>query len=158
MSSTPTTQLAFPRLVLRVGFAGTQKLPTDPSGLSASLKKIFEAIARRLAEIAPGPPIHAAMTEPRISRFYSKDNPMLRLVTGLCEGGDGLAAQMLETLAQHPVLHQHVDTELAAVIPFDLPTYRASRSTAFHPEFDEQAARCAYILRADGKNERHGHG
>ncbi|WP_295437841.1 hypothetical protein [uncultured Thiodictyon sp.] len=43
-----------------------------------------------------------------------------------------------------------IETELAAVLPFDLPGYRASRAPDFHPEFDRQAARCAYVIVADG--------
>lgn len=139
-----------PRLVLRVGFAGNQKLPSDVSELTTSLGNVFETLARRLAEIAPGPPIYAATTEPWLSRFYSKENPVFRLITGLCEGGDSLAEKALEALKKHPVLHPHVAIELAAVIPFDLPNYRASRMAAFLPDFDRQAASCAYILNLDG--------
>jgi hypothetical protein len=154
MSSESTAHPTPPHLVLRVGFAGTQRLPIDTSALSASLGNVFEALARALAEIAPGAAIVSESSAPWISQFYSKERPLLRLVTGLCEGGDSLAAEALETLAQHPELHQHVSTELAAVIPFDLPTYRASRPPEFQSEFDRQAARCSYILTLDGCYEK----
>lgn len=150
MSSSRTTLPHFPRIVLRVGFAGSQRLPVEVSELIASLDNVFETLARRLAEVAPGPPICAATPQPRLSRFYSKENPVLRLITGLCEGADSLAAQALEALKDHPVLHPHVAIELAAVIPFDFPSYRASRTAAFLPDFDRQAARCSYILSLDG--------
>ena len=42
--------------------------------------------------------LNAATPEPRISRFYSKENPTLRLSTGFCEGDDSLAAQTIDTL------------------------------------------------------------
>lgn len=150
MSSSHTALPDLPRLALRVGFAGNQKLPVDVSELLASLEDVFQTLAYRLAEIAPGPPICAATPESGLSRFYSKDNPAFRLITGLCEGGDSLAAHALDALKNNSELHRHVAIELAAVIPFDLPTYRASRPSAFLPDFDKQAARCSYILTLDG--------
>lgn len=154
MTATPNSLPAFPRLVLRIGFAGSQKLPTESADLLAKLEMIFETVARRLAEIAPGPPLEAGTPEPRIRDFYSRENPLLRLITGLCEGGDSLAVEAFDALQVHQELQPHVATELAAVIPFDLPAYRASRPPGFLPEFDRLAGRCAYVLALDGVYEK----
>lgn len=145
---------ALPRLVLRVGFAGNQNVAGDTTALDSSLDQIIETLAHRLAQIAPGTPINAPTPESRIHRFYSKENPVLRLVTGLCQGGDSLAADALERLGNHETLSPHVITELAAVIPYDLPVYRSSRPVDFLPEFDKQAERCSYILTLDGIYEK----
>ena len=142
-----------PRLVLRVAFAGSRQLPVDDATLRMQLRAIFETIAQRLAQIAPGTPITTELPEAQVRDFYANDPPLLRLVTGLCEGADALAADMLRHIDEHPELHEHVVTELAAVVPFDLPSYRSSREDDFIPEFDQQAARCSYILALDGIHE-----
>ena len=72
------------------------------------------------------------------------------MITGLAEGADAVADQALHQAAALPSLRGRIDTELAAVLPFDLASYRASRPESFHAQFDEQAARCAYILTLDG--------
>ncbi len=143
-----------PRLVLRVGFAGSQAVTAEAPLVAERLDQILEALALRVAQIAPGTPFESAAREPWISRFYSNENPVLRLITGLCEGADVLGAQALERLERHEHLSPHVATELAAVLPFDLPVYRASRTPAYRAEFDRQAARCAYIVPLDGIYEK----
>jgi hypothetical protein len=143
-----------PRLVLRIGFAGTKQLPPDSQAPAAALAEVFETAARRIAEIAPGVDVHAGEPEPWIQKFYSTEVPLLRLITGLCEGADSLAFQTLEGLKSHAELGTNVETELAAVVPFDLPVYRSSRPADFHAEFDRQAKRCAYILCLGGVYEK----
>ena len=139
-----------PRLTLRVGFAGNQHLPADSSLVTAALGQVFETLATRLVEIAPGTPVQASTPEPRIHQYYSAENPVLRLITGLCQGADSLAADVLEKLASHEKLSPYLLTELAAVIPFEFPVYRSSRPPDFLKAFDAQAARCTYILTLDG--------
>jgi hypothetical protein len=167
-TSTLTTELPLrPRLVLRVAFAGSQKLSEDAaSSLRAVLVKAFETIGYQLAAVAPGIPVRAGQ-EPRVAAFYARQCPLLRLVTGLCEGADTEAAHALdevhitpdERLASgeetaHPEALPCLETELAAVLPFDLRTYRNSRPPDFRPEFDRQARRCRYILTLDGRYEK----
>ena len=134
-----------PRLVLRAGFAGSQKLDAASPELLAHVGRILETLAGELTRVgsddAPTSSIH---------RFYSREKPLLRLVTGLCQGGDSLAAKALEMMGAGGGPAEGVATELAAVIPFELPVYRASRPEEFREEFDRQAARCAYILCLDG--------
>ncbi len=150
----PNRTPSLPRLVLRVGFAGNRELPRNLERLSGILSNVFDTIARRIAEIAPGTAIQASEPESRIRRFYSNERPLVRLVTGLCEGADSLAFNTLEGLQAKAALLDKVAVEMAAVVPFDLPDYRSSRPEEFRPEFDRQAALCAYILCLDGHYEK----
>src|SRR5437867_5660314 len=90
--NTPVNALpAPPRLVLRVGFAGSRDVPEAArQWLLETLACVFRSMARRLAEIAPGTPVQDGQA-PRIARFYSRETPLLRLITGLAEGADTLA-------------------------------------------------------------------
>jgi hypothetical protein len=140
-----------PRLVFRVGFAGNREVPEEMhQRLIETLAGVFRTVAQRLAEIAPGTPV-AAGTRPRIARYYSQETPLLRLITGLAEGTDTFAAQALDRAVDDD---SHIAAELAAVLPFDLAAYRASRNAEFRADFDRQAARCAYILTLDGLYEK----
>jgi hypothetical protein len=87
---------------------------------------------------------------PSIAKFYSHQRPTLRLIHGLCEGADVVAAEALTKVivspdagASCPLGTPCIETELAAVLPFDVETYRASRPAAFLPQFDYQLSRCA---------------
>ncbi|MFN0129702.1 MAG: hypothetical protein ACKV19_23805 [Verrucomicrobiales bacterium] len=42
------------------------------------------------------------------------------------------------------------ETELAAVLPFDVEAYRRSRPAWFREEFDRQIQACAWVLVLDG--------
>jgi len=139
---------------LRVGLAGNRDVPEAArQRLLDTLADVFRTTARRLAEVAPGTPMRAGQ-EPRFSRFYSQQAPLLRLITGLAEGADALATQALDQAVADDSLKPHVAAELAAVLPFDLASYRASRDAAFRADFDRQAARCTYILTLDGLYEK----
>jgi hypothetical protein len=54
----------------------------------------MHTLASCLSSIAPGTPVEARK-EPPVSAFFSKKCPLLRLVTGLCEGADAVAAEAL---------------------------------------------------------------
>jgi hypothetical protein len=146
-----------PRAVLRLAFAGRRVLESpEVETLSTALGQVLGLLGHRLAALTPGVPVQAGQ-EPRVAAFYADQRPLLRLITGLCEGADTVAAQVLEGLHIAPdspgpdgAAATCVDTELAAVLPFDLPAYRASRAPDFRADFDRQAERCAYILVADG--------
>lgn len=154
----PTSSLPLrPRLVLRAGFAGRKELSADEvTRLNSALGEVLLTLGHRLAALAPGVPVDKGK-EPRISAFFSKQCPLLRLVTGLCEGADALAAQVLETVNIRPDANavcgpdtRCLETELAAVLPFDAVTYRGSRPASFQAGFDRQLARCAWVLALDG--------
>jgi len=146
-----------PRVVLRVGFAGRRSLSAEEeTRLESALRSVFQTLGRRLAAIAPGVPVDAGK-EPKVSEFYGRECPLLRLVTGLCEGADAVAARVLEEVSIAPdgpaapgKETRCLEAELAAVIPFDVETYRSSRPTVFQREFDKQLARCAYVCALDG--------
>jgi hypothetical protein len=144
-----------PRLVLRVGFAGNRRLPTDVSGehLTEALTEIFRALAEPLVAIAQDTG-SSGCAQPRFSRFYSRQPPLLRLVTGLAEGADAFAARALDRMQEPQAVDSPVKTELAGVLPFNLASYRDSRTVEFRSEFDEHAARCSYILTLDGVYDR----
>jgi hypothetical protein len=154
MSTTSCSLPPLPRLVLRVGFAGNRILPSDSTNVARSLESIFEALAQRLAEIGLVSEGDPDRPPSRDRHFYSREKPLLRLITGLCEGADHLAAQAHATVREHPKYRSHIDTELAGVIPFDLATYRSTRPIEFLDDFDQQAAHCAYILSLDGIYEK----
>jgi hypothetical protein len=130
-----TTELPLrSRLILRVAFAGSQKLPEDAAcSLRAVLVKAFETIGYQLAAVAPGVPVRAGQ-KPGVAAFYACQCPLLRLVTGLCEGADTEATHALDEVHIAPDGHMASDetartdallgleTELVAVLPFDLRT------------------------------------
>lgn len=150
-----------PRLVLRAGFAGRKELtPEEAARLEDALGKVFPVLGRRLAAIAPGTPVESK-EEPRVARFFAKQCPLLRLVTGLCEGADALAWQVLERVRVKPDAGADcapetccLEKELGALLPFDMETYRRSRPEEFRAEFDRQLGDCAWVLTLDGNYDQ----
>jgi hypothetical protein len=147
--------------VLRAGFAGRKELsPDEETRLETALGDVLTTLGRKLAVAAPGVPVGTGQ-EPRIAKFYQRTCPLLQLITGLCEGADAVAARALETVQVDPdpgpgisAQAKCLETELAAVVPFDVETYRRSRPAAFLPEFDRQLGRCAWVLALDGIYEK----
>ncbi|HCS89942.1 MAG TPA: hypothetical protein DIW77_07725, partial [Chromatiaceae bacterium] len=154
-----------PRLVLRLGFAGRRDLG-DQAALDRALDRVFASIGQCLAGLAPAasPTVHP---RPKIADFYDQQlPPLLRLITGLSEGADTAAALALERMpalsgttaadidSARPASKTALETELAAVLPFDVASYRASRYGWFQAEFDRQAALCRYIVELDGIHAR----
>lgn len=177
-----------PRLVLRVGFAGSQRLIADeelaakalPTGeaerkreleergtvvaererFEDSLAQVLQTLGHELACIAPTVPVKGT-NHSRVASFFAPQCPLLRLVTGLCEGADARAAQILEAIHVPPDANQScdpktlcLDTELAAVLPFDIDSYRRSRPEWFRAEFDRQLQRCGWVLTLDGMYDK----
>jgi hypothetical protein len=144
-----------------VGFAGRKELSTaEDAELESALGIVLGILGHRLAAIAPGVRVEAGK-EPSISRFYARQCPLLRLVTGLCEGADALAAQVLEKVRIMPDPDavcgpetRCLETELAGVLPFGIETYRKTRPEGFQAEFDRQLASCAWVLALDGIYEK----
>lgn len=139
-----------PQLVLRVGFAGNARLgEADPEVQKRRIGEVLEMIGEDLAAIAPGTDCTRDKEIPKIAKFYSDGLPLLRLVTGLCEGADQLAFEALEELDV-----RCLQSENAAVIGFDVEAYRASRPPEYQPIFDEHIQQCSYVLQADGIYEK----
>ncbi len=146
-----------PRAVLRLGFAGRRELsPEAEENLRHALRHALAIMGRRLAGLTPGSPERIEAC-PRVAAFFGDQPPLLRLVTGLCEGADTVAAQELARVAitpdgsyQDDAPPRCLETELAAVLPFDFNAYRDSRPAGFRAELDRQAERCGYIVTLDG--------
>jgi hypothetical protein len=135
-----------PDLVLRVGFARKRELDAAQSAtIRNRLLDVFSVIGWRLVEISPLDDATNERPVPAIARFYSSKRPTLRLIHGLCEGADSIAASVLENLVM-PALEK----DFAAAVPFLIADYRASRKPAFLPEFDQQLAACSYVVVPDG--------
>ena len=152
-SSTPPP----PRPVLRLGFAGRRQLSEDETRvLDESLDWILNAVGNCLAGLAPGVPVKGE-GDLKITSFYSQECPVLRIVTGLCEGADDRAAEALSRIRIDPDDPLPTDApvpclspELAAVLPFSPEAYRASRAADFRPQFDTRLAQCAWVVALDG--------
>lgn len=135
-----TRTIKKPRVVLRVGFAGTQSPdPAKLEGINRRLDDVLSCIGEQLVELAPDTPCRGD-EPPEISKYYADENPLLRVISGLCEGGDQLAYEALEWVKvprdADGQAFECLDTENALVIGFDRDSYRASREPEFHPEFD----------------------
>lgn len=135
-----------PDLVLRVGFAGKRELDAAQSEtVRKRLLDVFSVIGWRLVEISPLDDATNERPVPAIAKFYSHKRPTLRLINGLCEGADSIASGVLEDLVM-PALEK----DFAAVVPFPIADYRASRDPDFLPDFDQQLAACSYVVVPDG--------
>ncbi len=140
-----------PDLVLRVGFAGKRALTeAQTQVVKHRLRDIFGVIGWRLVEISPMDDADGERDVPSIARFYSDRPPTLRLISGLCEGADHAAYQVFMDEA----IIRGLNKDFAAVVPFPLTDYRASRWDWFHKDFDRQAESASYILVADGIYDR----
>ncbi|PXX15537.1 hypothetical protein C8R27_11076 [Nitrosomonas ureae] len=152
-SQNPDSTLKRPRLVLRLSFAGSRNLKDNEcERLKTTLFQILQIIRNQLVWLAPGTADSNDNNKPSISKFFVNEPPVLRLVTGLCEGADAVACQVLEK-----IIGPDLETELAAVLPFDAVTYRQSRKPDFHPEFDRQLARCSWVQVLDGIYDKPDH-
>ena len=135
-----------PDLVLRVGFAGKRQLDhAQTETVRTRLRDVLSTIGWRLVEIAPMDDAANEHQVPAIAKFYSRNRPTLRLIHGLCEGADSIASGAFEDLVM-PALEK----DFAAVVPFPIADYRASRDPDFLPDFDQQLAACSYVVVPDG--------
>ncbi len=146
-----------PRLVLRLGFAGRRELSeAETRVLDNSLDRILGPIGNCLAGLAPGVPVKGE-EDLKITSFYSQECPVLRIVTGLCEGADDRAAEALSRLrieadghSSEKVSAPCLVPELAAVLPFSPEAYRSSRDVNFRSQFDARLGQCAWVVALDG--------
>ena len=69
--------------------------------------------------IAPGQPTRPGQP-PRISRFYSQEAPLLRLITGLAEVPMLPTGKALYLVTAGPASVSGFAAKLAAVLPFDV--------------------------------------
>ncbi|MBC7979030.1 MAG: hypothetical protein H7Y36_00535 [Armatimonadetes bacterium] len=143
--SSPSSPL-FPDLVLRVGFAGKRQLDAIQTETATTrLRDVFGVIGWRLVEIAPMDDAEKERPVPSIAQFYSHKRSTLRLIHGLCEGADTIAYDVFREIVM-PALEK----DIAAVVPFPITDYRASRDPDFLPVFDKQLAVSSYVVVPDG--------
>ncbi len=141
-----------PAPCIRVGFAGKrwrpesvgdsalEPEPTSVSSVRETLACILDTIEREA--IAVGLRFRRGAGA---GGFYA-DRPLeFRLITGLAEGADQLAADTF--LAAEP---SDVVRRLHAVIPFELDVYRDSRERWFRDDLDAAASRCETVVALDG--------
>ncbi len=150
MTSAKSRQTAAPsrpRLTLRVAFAGNRQLPRGGVSFQLLLEQIVQRVSERL--LKHGQAVVDLDSAFPLRRFYADEAPCLRLITGLAEGADALAGEVL--LGS---MIEGVDLRLAAVLPGSIESYRSSRAKDFLPEFDRQLAACEYVLCGDGRYER----
>lgn len=140
--------LSKPNLVLRVAALGNRDLP-DPGSthLRERLEMIFAALEDSLAALAP---CNRALGDPpkgplAITDYYSSEPPVLRLVSGLADGADQLAADVFWSRPQ-----ACVQRELAAIFPFDTATYRNKSPVANTRLFDNLLGHCRHVIELDG--------
>ncbi len=132
-------------LVLRVGVVGRRVLTTDEAdpgadNLAERLSEVYGVLTSQLESV--GQPENTG----EITDCYSNATPILRVVTGLADGADQLAARTLLGFSGHSVTR-----ELAAILPFDIGTYRNSSPISDTTSFDQLLASCRYVMELDGR-------
>ena len=112
-----------PRLVLRVGVTGKRAVTEDAAkDVRAALDNIFEALGKLLVDCR-----NANLD------FFSKDAPLLRVISGMAEGADQIAAEAAIDAQKHSV-QRKVETQLAAILPFVQEEYEKDfRRDPFQP-------------------------
>lgn len=96
-----------PRLVLRVGITGKRAVPEEVSkDVRTALDNVFKALGEVLVACRDAN-----------SKFVSDDPPLLRIISGMAEGADQIAAEA--AIAAHKLsADRKVETQLAAILPF----------------------------------------
>jgi hypothetical protein len=135
----PTTPR--PQLVLRIGLVGTRHLTSVPAVL-ASLERSVELVVEAACD---------ELAATHRSGAYSGDAPLLRMVSGLAEGSDALGTRVFERTCSRMTSSFGIRHETAAILPFDIASYRTSRGESFRADFDELLSRCAYALTITGE-------
>jgi len=129
-----------PRLAIRIGFAGARAV-ADVAVLVDRLDAVYKYIAEVVAAAALA-----------ASGSYATDAPVVRLTTGLAEGGDLTAANSFLTCAADRMASPAITRQLAAVLPFDRATFRSHLEAASQPLFDGALVRCeGRVLELDGR-------
>ncbi|MCB1804955.1 MAG: hypothetical protein KDJ99_07340 [Candidatus Competibacteraceae bacterium] len=136
------TTPARPDIVLRVALSGKRDLSkAEPAQLKTRLHDVFQVLNQSLASLRD-----ETQQTNTVAHYYADSQPRLRLISGLADGADQLAMQTF--LAQ---TSESIDLELAAVLPFDVQTYRDHSPIENKALFDELLTQCAYVLELDGR-------
>lgn len=130
----------FPRVALRVGVTGHRpnRLPV-PEFAGPAIRRVFESVARVLLDLPP-----------ELLTVSAPDRPLLRVLTGLAEGADRIAASEALLLRGRP---QGPEVELQSVLPFPREECRSDFETASSvAEFEELLASSSAVLELDGSH------
>jgi hypothetical protein len=148
-----------PRLTFRLAFAGNRQLPEDTSICEKSLHDIFNHVAftqyriiQKSNDVSFVPQtkdaevtLIANLESCSVLDYYSLEKPLLRLVTGLADGGDLLAHRVFDSCQW-----ETVEKEMATVIGCDLKSYRGTIGEGARQSFDLYASQCTYVQCLDG--------
>lgn len=103
-----------PRLTLRVGVTGKRVIPkSERERICKSLAGVFDALGHFLIDC------HRKEAE-----FFSAEPPLLRIICGMAEGADQIAARIAtkryakEKEEEQKNIRREIETRLAAILPF----------------------------------------
>jgi hypothetical protein len=110
-----------PRLTLRVGVTGKRLIP---AGKEKDIRASLDGILGRLSDFLTA--LHQ-----KDSNFFSLDLPLLRVICGMAEGADQLAADIVSKRFASEVNGERdkpgsrtIETRLAAILPFEQSEFR----------------------------------
>lgn len=130
-----------PGLVLNVVVAGARAIaPEMMPALTTALGDVLSELDAIVAGIKPG-----TSDRYELAAHYSTAKPVIRLVSGLADGADLLAAKLHRDRES-----KHVTHELGAVLAFDRLTYRDKSAVADKQLFNELIAQCRWVHELDG--------
>ena len=120
--------------------------------LEEALGRVFTGIGDCLAGVGPAPGAEpgasARESAKGVTRVYAAATPAVRLISGLAEGADDMAARVASSVAD---TSSPVRWETAGVLAFPKDAYRSSRAPGFQTRFDALYRSCAYVVELDGR-------
>jgi hypothetical protein len=139
-----------PGLALAVGIIGhrTNRLPSDPAKLAQIAKEISAVLAAIGRE--------AVAAHNKYAEYFSRQLPVVAVVSGLAEGADRLGAQAAIEL-KRTTSDAGVAFELDVPLPFPIEVYEQDFKTdQSKSEFATLLKHCRYALTLPGERSRPG--
>jgi hypothetical protein len=104
------------------------KIVSERKRLESTLPTVFSTLGYRLAAVLPYVPVEQG-NEPPFAAFFERQCPLLKVVTGLCQGADAVAGKIMldsqdrikpkpDSGSQCSPDTKCLEAELTAVIPF----------------------------------------
>ena len=138
------TEPARPGIALRIAVAGNRNIEPEPEPhLSSRIVEAFSAIEAAVLSL---PSARRPSGGPDRSGAYSGRLPALRLVSGLADGGDQIASEAFLASSS-----DRVERSIAAILPFDVDTYRDRSRIDNVACFGALLRACCYVLELDGR-------
>lgn len=142
------SQLVKPSMALRIAVAGNRDL-SDGARLSELADEILAAIEDALVSLASDS--SRGRSGGDMAGAYSTETPHLHLVSGLADGIDQVFAEAF--LARQSTQSPALNRSIAAVVPFDVDTYRDKSPIADVERFTRLLGKCRYVMELDGRYE-----